>query len=259
MKKIALATAVFTVTSLFIGCGGSSSDKGGTTTVLDLKGESTALAPNPRVGFENISNTGTTPKMQQKSDGVEQCSSGTKETKNYTNAYDIIYKDCKEDGVSQNGTYTYYYPDEDGFSSEAYVDFTYIDNYRDYPDSKIEVKELLFSGGKLEYVGNVEYTNGDLSFYKEGKRIEYLEYKNLIYAENKETKTYVIKGAVKDVFECFSQNYIYEMNLENMDTWLVENDNNPDFWKSGTITINGLKYVYEGESVISLSEGECVI
>jgi hypothetical protein len=136
-----------------------------------------------------------------------------------------------------------------------YVDFTYISNYIDYPDSKIKIKNLVFAGANIEYVGDVEYTNGDLSYFEEGKRVESLEYKDLIYLENKATKTYLINGTVKDTFECFSENYIYEMDMENIDTWLVKNDSNSDYWKSGTITINGLKYVYEGENV-TLSKNE---
>ena len=166
-----------------------------------------------------------------------------------------------EDGttVTQNIDCTYYWEKkmiyENGYTStRTYEDietfyfyqYTYISDYENYPGTGEYYEDF-----GIAYNTEGSYIDGTIDSYEEGTVIEKQHYYKFFYFENMQTHALSLEGRFSDTFKCFAEDYTYK-TLEE----LVPHDSNPDYYKSGTIIINGMKYVYHGDEVTLSENGE---
>ena len=275
MKKMLLTIAIALGSSMFIGCG-SSSDNGGTKTMSSLKSDISKLPSEPgQIQHNNASNASNVKnKMQQKirkakkerqsmekGEDIKSCGkNGTIETIWYSDALDFVFNECIDEKTYQNGTYTYYFENENGFSTSLFSNFTYIEDIEDNPSSKITMRKLELTDNYSNKENNVNreisYMDGDMTSHLNGEKVEYNEYMNFVFLEDKNSKSFYVNGTTKIVSKCYSSTDTYTMDDKDASTWLVDHDTNENYLKSGTITINGLKYVFHDEDVTLSKDGK---
>jgi len=282
MKKILTAMSISTL--LFIGCGssgggGSSSsnpntnnnnptdnnDNGNTASELLTKGR-VVNGASQGMAFRNRSGTTSASKMYLKlknskvESGIFSCGiSGTITiSKNETSQTDemqqcIYYDEATKKTVSENGTAIY--GEKDNLKISLYQNYLYIPDYENKPQFGFYYNEfgiVFVEENKEEGI----YINGDKGIVENLKIVELLEYKDFFYFEKQRNSSFYLQGSFKNTFTCFSETNTFQTDENN---WLVPHDTNDDYLKSGTITINDLKYVYKGENVTLSQNGKTEI
>jgi hypothetical protein len=273
MKKIVALSGILVMVSLFIGCG--SSDKGGSSEPVknnnannngsnseasELLGKARSVnGASTEMTFRNRAGTRSASKMHQKlyksslQVGIYPCSeSGTFEV-TITEKEDtlISYSDCiyieKNKYIYEDGIIGY--GNSENPTKYVLIDYLLIPDSKNYPQTGEYTKELFIA---FYTKGNEEmsYIDGEMAFYDKGDIVEKLAYSNFFYKENTQTKAFYVEGGASDTFKCFAENYTYKTSEES---WLVPHDTNPDYYKSGSININGMTYTYNGDKV-TLSE-----
>ena len=279
MKKTVLLSKILVITSLFMGC--NSSDNSDSEPVKNaLTPESTAtptVTPTPKptnnndafrllnkarsvhradtgIKFDNKKATNSASKMQRKSNNESEtynCGvSGTFTLTLKDNLTIIENSDCiyveENKYIYENGVMAY----ANNNTTYFYTDYTFIPDYENYPGTGVYYKELGI-GFSSENNLDAYYFNGTIDSYEQGNVVQKSHYYDFYYAEDIRTHYFYISGKTSDTFKCFSEDYTYE-TLEI----LIPHDSNPDYYKSGTIVINGMKYVYNGDKVTLSENGE---
>jgi hypothetical protein len=111
---------------------------------------------------------------------------------------------------------------------------TYYEDMRLYIHSENGIDEVNIEGTMKDYI------NGYVS--------ETMTYSNMTIKNNTLTKSWYFKGGFYDKVEnsCFAENHIYDTDNNN---WLIESSLNNNYWSSGTLYVDSIKYVYSGDSV----------
>jgi hypothetical protein len=274
MKKIVALSGILVMVSLFIGCG--SSDKGGSSEPVknnnannngsnsessELLGKARSVnGASTEMTFRNRAGRRAPAKMHQKLSkssleaGIYSCSqSGTFEVTimdigdTVFSHSNCIYLDEDNKSVYEDGTVKY--GNSENPTEYTFLNYTYIPDFEDYPNTGEVTKKLTIA---FYTKGNEEmfYIDGEMDFYDKGNIVEKLAYSNFLYKENTQTKAFYVKGGASDTFKCFAENYTYKTSEES---WLLPQDTNPDYYKSGSININGMTYTYNGD-MVTLSE-----
>jgi len=279
MKKT--LTAISIATLLFIGCGssggGSSSkpnennnannnnnnnnDNGNTASGLLTKAR-VVNGSSRGLNFRNKSNTKSPTKMHQKLKNAKVGSeeslcgiSGTiTETKLDETSFlqkfnQCVYYDSNQKMAFEDGYL--------GFQVEKNSMILIYQQYKSIPDYKNKPRDGEYYTQLGVYFADEEetkgfYIDGDINIFKNNSIIEVLKYEKFYYLTDNNNALYV-QGVVTDTFECFTEKSTFKTDEKN---WLITHESNEDYFKSGTITINGLKYVYKGENVTLSQNGE---
>jgi len=160
----------------------------------------------------------------------------------------IIYNECVE--YNQNTGLNEYYHGTISMSSDG-------ENFRLYGYSEIpdynnfgtgtyykDVKIYMHSEKGIDELK----VDGTIEEYSNGYVGETMTYTNLVMKNNSKEKSWYFKGGFYDKVEnsCFTENHIYD--TDNND-WLIESSTNDDYWSSGTLYVDSMRYVYSGDSV----------
>jgi hypothetical protein len=100
---------------------------------------------------------------------------------------------------------------------------------------------------------NIEETKIDgtmemMELHQDGnhKVLETMTFSNLLMKNNTSKKSWFFKGGLYYKVGCYTQNHIYETKK---DSWLIENSSNKDYWSSGVLYIDSMRYAYNGDKV----------
>jgi len=266
MKNLILISSVL---AIFIGCGSSSEDSNSPTnnnsdsSVSDLISKSsTVKSAHFTQTFRNRASTTSTGKMQRKffnkqETGVYPCSySGTYTVTISEEANTIEYMQCIEQDSSTNKylfqSGTIGYAEENNIFVYGFEDYFYIPDYENHSGTGEYYQSLImaFSSSSTE---DKFFINGGMDIYEEGKVVEKFSYTDFLYRENLQTKAIYVEGKTSDKALCLNESHQYKTSEND---WLVPYDNNQDYFKSGTIVIDDMKYVYNNDKVTLYKDGK---
>jgi len=265
MKKLILISSIL---AIFVGCGSSSKDSNSPTnnnsdsSVSDLISKSsTVKSAHFTQTFRNRASTTSTGKMQRKFNkleaGIYPCSYSGTYTITISEEADIIeYMQCIEQDSStnkylfQNGRVGY--AEKNNIFVYGFEDYLYIPDYENHSETGEHYQSLVmaFSSSSTE---EKFFINGGMDIYKEGKVVEKLSYTDFLYRENLQTKAIYVEGKTSNKALCLNENHQYKTSVN---AWLVPYDNNQDYFKSGTIVIDDMKYVYNNDKVTLYKDGK---
>ncbi len=165
------------------------------------------------------------------------------------NNISIFYNDCVEYN-SDTGLNEYYYGTIT-MSSDAehftLYDYSEIPDYDNYSRTGTYYKDIRMY---MHIEKNIEEfkIDGTMQYYKDGYVGETMTYSNIIMKNNTANKSWFFKGGFYDKVEggCFAENHVYDTQEND---WLVENSTNSDYWSSGTLYVDSMRYVYHGDEV----------
>jgi hypothetical protein len=283
MKKTVILLSGIIITSLFMGCGSSDKDKNKDESTLNSNNTTNENSNNNTNGnsvgslrskaqrvksaqtgltFRNRSNSNSASKMQYKtskiekgSNGVVPCKvSGTLQTEEEGTEISTKYNLCvypyKGKYVLEDGSVYSIFRDD--ITLIQYQKYSYIPDYENRPETGEYYTELLM-GLSTTREASQFYVDGELFIIEQDSVVEHTSYKKLHYKENLSNNSWHIKGSFFDEFKCFSEDYTYETSDTD---WLVPHPTKKDYYTSGTIEINGMKYVYKGDNVTLSQDGE---
>ena len=261
MNRIILQNFLVLATLIFVGCGSSDKkDSNSDDTVVDslLAKAGSVKSNNVAQRFSNNSQRNSTSKVQRKSekDGVYACDVSGTEERQTTEEGDLIkyFEACIDVDLDDGRKYF-----QDGImaigsdsDTEVYYfrEYTYIADIEKSNDTGYYNNELVV-GFATSAQAKVYYLNGDESYVENGQIKENFLYRDFIYGENSETTDFRVSGEYEYKSKCFSEKYSYE-TLKN----LIPSTDKPDYYESGTIIVNGIKYVYDNNKVTLSKDGK---
>jgi len=165
------------------------------------------------------------------------------------NTTSIFYNECVE--YNPDTKLNEYYYGTITMKSDA-EHFT-LYNYSEIPDYNNDFGTGTYYKNINMYIhtaNNVEVfqIDGTIEDYKNGVVAETMTYSNMLMKNNVLKKSWLYKGGFYDKVDggCFTQNHVYDTDTNN---WLVENSNNSNYWSSGTLYVDSIKYVYNKDDV----------
>ena len=267
MKKL-LVLSLILPSVVLIGCGSGGGDSSSKTQSIEsaLKIGNVVMNAPQSVDYNN--KTSQTFKRQKR-------------------AYDIIAKmgnnfeketiKCDVNGTSEfelnaDGSYSFFdnrcidYNSETGKNdfTNGYISISQDAEHIEYSGySEIEDYDNATEGIYYKDVKMYQHTEDNINEFKIDGTIEYYNvfslytfetttYTSLIIKENKTKKSWYYKGGFYDKYGCFTQNHIYDTDDNH---WLVEDSKNKDYWLSGTLYVDSMRYIYN-KDMVTVTKGD---
>jgi len=258
------------ILALFIalqGCGSSSSsDSSGGQSSSDLLKLSDVTMETPSgIQFNNQANSSTSAKMINKlksvyqkfnkrsDDGIYTCDiGGTLQQTTDDNNVTWKYSSCINYN-SQSSKYEYIdgimeYGNYEGYPFIKFTKYSMVPDYENSPNTGNYYEDILamYKNKTASDPSNGVYLTGSGAEVTDNQITNSYEYKDMLFMQ-KNRNSFYIDGSYKfKIGSCDTVESLYKMN-DN--TWLTTNPNNPDYIDSGTIYVNGVKYVFNGDKV----------
>ena len=258
MKRVMFSTVILISGIFVIGCGsGDSKDSPKKESVDNVLKISEVVYNAPQdIDFKNktrmqlkqqVNLMKTHFNSMQKAEVASCSDSGTISVETLADNSQYMYADNCIDYDSDTDKYEYM---DGGIKVSADGNTMIITQFTDIPDAENYPKTGTYMDGEMTYYtdGNIEeyyldismqtYNNAileeDMKFYNFT-----LKYDNLRKASYFDGKYYYKSG-------CFQEDHTFKTDNNN---WLVENSSNSNYYSSGTVTVDNIKYVYSGTDV----------
>jgi len=125
-----------------------------------------------------------------------------------------------------------------------------ITQFTDIPDAENDSSTGTYTDGTIiDYTdGNIEesYLDASIQTYNNDILEEDMEFYNFTFKYDNLRKASYFDGRYYYKSGCLKEDYTFETDNNN---WLVENSINSDYYSSGTVTVDNIKYVYSGTDV----------
>jgi hypothetical protein len=245
-KKI---VASLVLSYIFIGCG--SSGESDLTKIKEvLKLSDIVFAKPQKINFQNKMRNKLL-KINALQEKVEISSCGISGTIDIEELSDgtvtILYKDCIN--YSSKTELSEYYNGKVQTNAKGnqilFDGLTEILDYENYPKTSTYYDNINIFYSLVDSIEDIKI-NGKLDVYEHGDVVEKISYSDFTIKTNLMNRSYYMAGYFSDKTRCYAEEHLYK--TENSE-WLVEDTLNSRNWSSGTLYIDNVKYVYDGESV----------
>lgn len=245
-KKI---VASLVLSYIFIGCGSSGKlDMMKTKEVLILS--DIVFAKPKKINFQNKMRNKVL-KINALQEKVETSVCGISGTVDIEELSDgtltILYSDCVN--YSSKTELSEYYNGKIQTNAKgnqiSFYGLKEILDYENYPKTSTYYDNINISYSSEDGIEDIKI-NGKLDIYEDGDVVEKMSYSDFTMKTNLINRSYYMAGYFSDKTRCYFEEHLYK--TENND-WLVEDSLNSENWSSGTLYIDNVKYVYNGESV----------
>ena len=95
--------------------------------------------------------------------------------------------------------------------------------------------------------------DGEEEDYKDGYLYERMKFTDFTFKNKAYEKAWYYSGSFYDKAGCFSEGHDYKTDDKD---WLIESSVNPDYFESGTLYVDNIKYVYHGDKVTVTKDGK---
>jgi len=261
MKRVMFSTVILISGIFIIGCGsGGDTDskdspkKSSVDTVLKLS-EVVYNAPQD-IDFKNktrmqLKRQVTLMKTQfnsmQKADVVACSESGTMSVETFADNRQYISTDNCLDYDSDTGKYSYM---DGSIEMSADGNTMTITRFTDIPDANNYPSTGTYMDGKMTYYtdGNKEESYLDISMQTYNNAIlkEDIKFYNFTLKYNNNKKSSYFDGRYYYKSGCFNEDHTFKTDNNH---WTVENSINSNYYSSGTVTVDNIKYLYSGTEI----------
>ena len=258
MKRVISSTVMLISGVFIIGCGsGDSKDSPKKESVDNVLKLSDVVYNAPQdIDFKNKTTMQLKRKvalMKQRFGSMQKaevyaCSeSGTVSTETFADNSQYMATDNCLNYDSNTGKYEYM---NGKIEASADGNTITITQFTDIPDAENSPATGTYMDGKVTYYtdGNIEESYLDISMqtYTNDILQEDLKFYNftLKYDNNKKASSFDGRYYYKS--GCFNEDHTFKTDNNH---WLVENSTNSDYYSSGVLTVDNIKYVYSGTDV----------
>lgn len=234
---------------IFIGCG--SNGKSDLTKIEEvLKLSDVVFARPQKINFQNkMHSRALKINALQKKVEISSCSiSGIVDIEELSDgSLVVLYDECVNSNI-KTGLSEYYNGKVQTNAKGNQIlfdDLTEILDYENYPKTSTYYDTIKIIYSSVDSIEDIKI-NGKLDIYEDGEIVEEMGYFDFNIKTNLVNGSYYMAGVFLDKTKCYFEKHLYD--TKNSD-WLVEDSNNSKNLNSGTLYVDDIRYVYDGESV----------